>query len=135
MTIEYVKTIKPRITDINYGGHLGHIELIGLLHEVRVQFLNNHNCNEFEIDGCALFMKTLQLDYINQAFWNEQLKIQMSLVSEGARIIFKYIVNNLVRNNTTAKAEAIMVLVSKKNQKPLKPDLFFETLNNDKNPG
>ena len=40
--IEYVEKIKPRISDINYGGHLGHMELLGLLHEVRaLTFIRN----------------------------------------------------------------------------------------------
>lgn len=133
MTIEYIETIKPRISDINYGGHLGHVELVSLLHEVRAQFLKKHGISEIEIDGCALYMKDLQLNYTNQAFWDNELKIHMTLESDGAKIIFKYIVHNLVSNNTTAKAEATMVLVNKDNQKPLKPDLFFEKFNNDKN--
>ncbi len=36
MKIEYIEIIKPRISDINYGGHVGHVELIHLLHEVLV---------------------------------------------------------------------------------------------------
>ncbi|MHB1949651.1 MAG: acyl-CoA thioesterase [Gammaproteobacteria bacterium] len=132
MTIEYIETIKPRISDINYGGHLGHIELVSLLHEVRAQFLKKHGLSEIEIDGCALFMRALQLDYINQAFWDNELKVHMTVELSGAKIIFKYIVHNLANDNITAKAEATMVLVNKNNQRPLKPDLFFEKFNDDK---
>ena len=132
MTIEYIETIKPRISDINYGGHLGHIELVSLLHEVRAQFLKTHNMNEIEIDGCALLMRKLQLEYLNQAFWDNSLKIHISLEHDGARVVFKYIVYNLTVDNITAKAEATMVLVNKSNQKPLKPNIFLEKFCNDK---
>ena len=34
--------IPVRITDINYGGHLGNDALLALLHEARVQFLRRY---------------------------------------------------------------------------------------------
>ena len=130
---EYIETIKPRISDINYGGHLGHMELVSLLHEIRVQFLKKNGMSEIEIDGCALYMRQLHLDYISEAFWDNELKVHMTLERRGARIIFKYTVYNLAENNITAKAEATMVLVNTNNHKPLKPDLFFEKFNNEVN--
>ena len=129
--IEYVETIKPRIADINYGGHLGHVELVSLLHEIRAQFLKKHNLSEIEINGCALLMRELKLNYLKQAFWDNELKVHMTLEVDGAKIIFKYIVHNLTDSNVTAKAETVMVLADKNNQKPLKPNLFFEKFNND----
>jgi acyl-CoA thioester hydrolase len=129
--IEYVEKIKPRISDINYGGHLGHMELLGLLHEVRAQFLKSNNLNEFEIGDCALIMKKLTLYYINQAFWDNELEIRVIIESHKAKIIFKYIVCNLENNNLTAEAEAEMVLLNKRTQKIAKPDLFFERLKYD----
>lgn len=129
--IEYIEKIKPRISDINYGGHLGHMELLGLLHEVRAQFLKNKNLSELEIDNCALVMKQLTLDYINQAFWDNELEIRMVVESNKAKIIFTYIVYNLEKNNLTAKAEASMVLFNKNTQKIFKPNLFFEKLEYD----
>jgi acyl-CoA thioester hydrolase len=129
MTIEYIEIIKPRISDINYGGHVGHIELINLLHEVRVQFLKKHNLNEIEINGSALIVREIQVKYINQSFWNDELKVHLTLQSDGAKIVFHYSVYNLSSNNMTANAEITMVLMNKNNQKPLKPNIFFEKFN------
>ncbi|MGN6400032.1 MAG: hypothetical protein ACTHMD_06240 [Flavisolibacter sp.] len=33
--------IPIRITDLNYGGHVGNDTILSLLHEARVQFLNH----------------------------------------------------------------------------------------------
>ena len=33
--------IAVRISDINYGGHLGHDSIISLIHEARVRFLKD----------------------------------------------------------------------------------------------
>lgn len=131
MLFEYKEIVKPRISDINYGGHLGHKELLGLLHEVRAQFLSKNNISEIEINGACLLMKELIVAYANQAFWNDELKICMAIEPKKARIVFRYTVYNVTTNNITAKAEAAMVLVNKTNQKPLKPHLFFELLKNE----
>lgn len=132
MIIEYSETIKPRIYDINYGGHLGHIELIKLLHEVRAQFLKKHQVCETEIDGCVLMMRQLSVTYLNEAFWDNELIANMTLEFNKAKIIFKYIVLNLSTNNLTAEAEATMVLVNKQNHKIVNPRLFFEKIKGDR---
>ena len=38
-TFPFRTEIPVRITDLNYGGHLGNDALLGLLHEARVHFL------------------------------------------------------------------------------------------------
>ncbi|NDG84238.1 MAG: thioesterase, partial [Proteobacteria bacterium] len=42
-----------RITDINYGGHLGNDAVLGLVHEARVRFLKHHGFSETEIGGVS----------------------------------------------------------------------------------
>ena len=37
--IAFTTTLDVRISDINYGNHLGHDSLISLLHEARMRFL------------------------------------------------------------------------------------------------
>ena len=34
--------LRVRITDVNYGGHMGNDSLLGLLHEARVRFLEHY---------------------------------------------------------------------------------------------
>ena len=38
----YSTNIPVRITDINYGGHVGNDAILSLIHEARMQFLENH---------------------------------------------------------------------------------------------
>lgn len=129
MNIEYIEHIKPRITDINYGGHLGHIELLGLLHEIRVQFLKKDGISEIDIQGSMLIMHQLSITYINQAFWDNELKVVMKMEIQGVKIIFTYSVFNLTLNNKTAVAETKMVLLDKEKQKLIKPNFIFELIN------
>ena len=41
--------LRVRITDVNYGGHMGNDALLGLLHEARVQFLAHYGLSELDI--------------------------------------------------------------------------------------
>ena len=48
-------TVLPiRISDINYGGHLGNDAVLSMIHEARVRFLNNYHYTEQNIDGRGL---------------------------------------------------------------------------------
>lgn len=107
------------------------MELINLLHEVRVQFLKKYNLNEVEINGSALIVRELQIKYINQSFWNDELKVHLTLKANGAKIIFHHSIYNLSNDNITANAEITMILINKNNQKPLNPNIFFEKFNSD----
>ncbi len=135
MNLEYTDTIKPRISDINYGGHLGHVELLNLLHEVRVRFLNQYSLEETNIKGHVLIMRSLNLTYKNQVFWGNDLEIKMYTKIDGAKIIFDYRVFNSTLKNETAIAEAAMVLLDKEKGRLIKAEFFIRMFKNDNNEG
>jgi len=135
MICEYTDTIKPRISDINYGGHLGHVELVNLLHEIRVNFLNQYSLKETDINGHVLVVRNLNMTYKNQAFWNNNLEIKMNTKVDGAKIIFDYRVFNSTLGNETAIAEVSMVLLDPEKERPVKPESFIRILRNDNNKG
>lgn len=43
--------IALRITDLNYGGHVGNDRIMALLQEARVQFLAQKGYSELELEG------------------------------------------------------------------------------------
>jgi len=70
-------SIPVRITDINYGNHLGHNSLVEIIHEARVQFLNQHGFTELNVAGTALILKELLVEFINESFYNDLLEINI----------------------------------------------------------
>ena len=40
----FTTEVPIRITDLNYGGHVGNDAVLSILHEIRVQFLRHHEC-------------------------------------------------------------------------------------------
>ena len=76
---QFSTDIPVRISDINYGGHLGHDAIISLIHEARVRFLNVHGFTEIDIDGFGLVMTDLVVLYKAEAFYSEILTIEVAL--------------------------------------------------------
>jgi acyl-CoA thioesterase FadM len=70
-------SIPVRITDINYGNHLGNDSVVSIIHEARVQFLQKHGFTELEIAGTALIMSELQVEYKNESFYKDILEINL----------------------------------------------------------
>ena len=47
----FTTEIPLRISDINYGGHLGNDSVLSILHESRVRFLMEHGYSEFNVEN------------------------------------------------------------------------------------
>ena len=71
--------IAVRISDINYGGHLGHDSLISLMHEARVRFLKTYSFAESDIDGFGLIMTDLVILYKAEVFYGDTLTIKVAV--------------------------------------------------------
>ncbi|MFB9865455.1 acyl-CoA thioesterase [Rufibacter immobilis] len=66
-----------RITDLNYGGHLGNDALLSLLHEARVQFLKEHGYSELDFGGAGLIMADVGIVYKGEGFYGDVLTVQV----------------------------------------------------------
>lgn len=55
--------IKIRITDLNYGGHVGNDVFLALIHEARQQFLLQFGYQELSFEGVGLIMADVALEY------------------------------------------------------------------------
>ncbi|CDH45718.1 acyl-CoA thioesterase [Candidatus Contendibacter odensensis] len=71
--------LRVRITDVNYGGHMGNDALLGLLHEARVQFLAHYGLSELDIGGVGIIMADSVIVYKSEAFPAETLVIAVAV--------------------------------------------------------
>jgi len=67
-----------RITDINYGGHLGNADVLALMHEARVRFLKSFGYSEINVEGYGTIMLDSVVIYKTQAFAGEVLQIEIA---------------------------------------------------------
>ncbi|MBA2248719.1 MAG: thioesterase family protein [Chitinophagaceae bacterium] len=69
--------IPVRITDINYGNHVGNDSLISIIHEARMQFLQSHNYTELNIEGVGLIMADIAVEFKNETFYMDIIEVQI----------------------------------------------------------
>jgi hypothetical protein len=62
----FVTYIPIRVTDLNYGGHVGHVMLLSIIHEARVQFLRHYGYQELDLAGVALIMSEVAILFKSQ---------------------------------------------------------------------
>jgi YbgC/YbaW family acyl-CoA thioester hydrolase len=66
--------IPVRITDVNYGNHVGNDAILSLLHEARMQYLKNAGYTELEFAGVGLIMSDVAIEFKAEAFYGDILK-------------------------------------------------------------
>lgn len=102
-------TIPVRITDINYGNHMGNDALVSILHEVRMQWLTKLGYTELNIEDIGLIMSDLAVEYKKEAFYRDELTVAIA-IGEISSVSFElyYRVSNQY-NEEIAKAKTGMV--------------------------
>ncbi len=70
--------ITVRITDLNYGGHLGNADTLVLIHEARVRFLTSHGYSEIDVEGYGTIMLDAVIQFKSQAFAGDLLTIEVA---------------------------------------------------------
>ena len=112
--------IRVRISDINYGNHVGNDAFVSFIHEARLQWLQQNKFTELDITGTGLIMSDLAFEFKNEAFYGEIISIVIS-AGEISKVSFElYYQLTTERNNQTillAKAKTGMVCFDYQNKK------------------
>ena len=87
-------SLSVRITDMNYGRHLGHDALISLLHEARAAALDSLGVKEWDLGGYPSVVADLAVQYQGEARWPDTLIIETALagVQRKALTVFHRVV-------------------------------------------
>lgn len=115
-----------RITDINYGGHLGNSNILALMHEARVRFLKSYGYSEINVEGYGTIMLDSAIVYKAQAFAGEVLQIEVA-AGDFSRIgcdVF-YRLTKKETGAAVALAKTGIAVFDYKNQKRVSPPAAF----------
>lgn len=74
----FATELPVRISDINYGGHLGNDAILSMIHEARVRFLKHHGYTELEIEGAGFIMADSAIVYKSEGFYGDTVRIQVA---------------------------------------------------------
>ncbi len=126
----FATELAVRISDVNYGNHLGNDAVLALLHEARLRFLHSRGLSEVEVGGCGLIMTDAVLVYKSQAAHGDVLLIQIAaqdLTALGCDIF--YLVTNRATGAEVARAKTGLVCYDYARQKPVRaPEKFRDAL-------
>lgn len=71
--------ITIRITDVNYGGHVGNDVFLSLVHEARQRFLHYHYYSELNLAGVGLIMADAAIEYKRELKYADEIKISVAV--------------------------------------------------------
>jgi acyl-CoA thioesterase FadM len=121
--------IQVRISDINYGNHLGNDAVLALVHEARLQCLKKHGFSEMDIGGCGLMLTDAVIVYKSQGFHGDVLTIRVAITDfnkYGCDFFFKIERQDNGREVARAKTGIVFFDYNKQKIAPV-PDVFATT--------
>jgi YbgC/YbaW family acyl-CoA thioester hydrolase len=126
--------IKIRITDINYGGHVGNGSFLSLVHEARQQFLNNFGYAELSIEDVSLIQADAVIEFKKELNYGDNVKISVAATGfdkYGFDIFYKLEIVSNESSELCAKAKTGMLCYDYNNKKlvPM-PEKVISTLSN-----
>lgn len=83
----FAATIPIRITDLNYGGHVGNDTILSIIHEARLQFLKNYGYSETDLGGVGMIMGDVSIVFKNELFYGDEVRVHVA-VSDLSRASF-----------------------------------------------
>ncbi len=130
--VEYIfrTEMEVRITDINYGKHMGNDALLGLLHEARLRFLAQVGFSEEDIGGVGMLMGDAVLQYKAVSLYGDALMVEMGLSDVQRRTFdLMYRVTRPADGATVALAKTGMVAFDYTTNRPVNlPEIFIKKM-------
>jgi len=68
-----------RISDINYGGHMGNDAVLSMVHEARLRFLKHYHYAEFDVEGAGIIMTDSAIVYKAESFHGDRIQIDVTV--------------------------------------------------------
>ncbi|EHJ92400.1 acyl-CoA thioesterase [Vreelandella boliviensis] len=79
-----------RVTDMNYGRHLGHDALVSLLHEARIQAFAALDLPEWDMHGYPSVVADIAVQYQSEARWPDALMIATAVPEPQGKALTIY---------------------------------------------
>ena len=117
--------IPIRITEINYGGHLGNDSLLSIIHEARVRFLNHLSYSESNVEGAGIIMIDSAIQYKSEGFYGDQLSIEIAVkdfTGIGCDIVYRITNKNASKEIALAKTGIVFFDYEKRKTVPVPPE-------------
>ena len=108
----FITYMPIRITDLNYGGHVGNDMILSIIHEIRVQFLQHYGYKELDLEGAGLIMSDVAIEFKSEIFYGDKIKASVvagEFSKAGFDIFYKLEKETTEKNILVANAKTGMV--------------------------
>ena len=115
---QFTTSIKVRVSDINYGNHLGNDRVLAMAHEARIRYLNNFGFTELDVDGVGIIMNDAAVMYFAESFLGDELNIYVTtsdFVRFGCDFLYKF--ENKTNKKEIARVKTGIVFFDYENRK------------------
>jgi len=83
----FTANIPVRITDVNFGGHVGNDTILSIVHEARAQFFTYCGYTELDFAGAGTIMSDVAIEYKNQTYYGDTILASVG-VGEITKVAF-----------------------------------------------
>ena len=83
----FTANIPVRITDVNFGGHVGNDTILSIVHEARAQFFTYCGYTELDFAGAGTIMSDVAIEYKNQTYYGDTILASVA-VGEITKVAF-----------------------------------------------
>ncbi len=129
---DFSTEIPIRITDLNYGGHLGNDSLLSIIHEARMRYLNKLGFSEMDCGGSSIIMTDSAIEYKSEGFYGDVLIAEVRVLDidkMGCDFYYRFTNKNNMKEIARAKTGILFYDYSKKKLMHV-PDKFVQSVNN-----
>lgn len=127
--------IPIRITDLNYGNHLGNDSLLSILHEARAAWLQQMSLSELNIGGCGLIMADVMIAYKNEGYYGDILELSIfvdEITTKSFALYYRVTTQRKEHDLLIAEAKTGMVCYDYEQEKIVSiPTSFLEIIKQD----
>jgi len=97
--------INIRITDLNYGGHVGNDSFLSLIHEARQQFLKHYGYAELDFASVSLIMADAAIEFKKELNYGDTVRISVAVTGfDKLGFDLFYLIEIVAADNTTILA-------------------------------
>jgi acyl-CoA thioester hydrolase len=109
-----------RITDLNYGAHVGNDKILSFMHEARVRYLSSLGYSELNFEGVGLIMADAGIIFKSEIYYGDELLIGVQ-PDEAGRVgfdlIYKIEKKSSEKNILAAIGKTAMICFDYENKK------------------
>lgn len=121
--------IPIRISDINYGGHLGNDAVLSLIHEARMKFFQQYGLSELNIDGMGIVITDVVIIYTSEGFYGDVLNLEVTpddMNKYGCDLFYR--LTNIQNGREVARSKTGIVFLDYNTRKVVRIPETFKTL-------